>query len=218
MNRRDNSTHHQLLLDCVPAGEDGAFNEFTFTATNRLRRLDTIGSGGMGLVFKALHRSMDRIVALKVLPRFAVNSPEKVRRFQREIKATARLTHPNVVAAYDAHESNGTFFLVMEYVDGENLHEHVQRTGPLPVGDAVNIISQISSGLEQAHQSGIVHRDIKPTNIMLATDGTAKLLDLGLARTREIGRSLSVRNTGYSDPRSRRGYDEESVAFARCRM
>lgn len=144
--------------------------------------LDSVGSGGMGVVFKALHRPMERIVALKVLPGFAVNSPDKVSRFQREIRAAAKLTHPNIVASYDAYEADGMYFLVMEYVEGVNLTEQVQEHGPLAVEQAVHIIRQIAGALSESHKQGIVHRDIKPSNILLAVDGTAKLLDLGLAR------------------------------------
>ena len=153
--------------------------------------LDTIGSGGMGIVFKAFHRSMERIVALKVLPQFAVNSPEKVLRFKREIKAAAKLSHPNIVTALDAHGSNGTYFLVMEYVDGKNLMEHVVANGPFSVEDAINIIAQIAAGLNEAHRQGIIHRDVKPTNIMLSENGIAKLLDLGLSRTKQIAKEVS---------------------------
>jgi len=147
--------------------------------------LDTIGAGGMGLVFKALHRSMERVVAIKVLPGFAVDSPKKVSRFQREIKAAGQCSHPNVVAAYDAHESNGAYFLVMEYVPGVNLREHVDEHGPFSINEAVRIVADVSAGLSEAHRHGIIHRDVKPTNIMLAPDGAAKLLDLGLARTKQ---------------------------------
>ncbi len=150
--------------------------------------LDSLGSGGMGLVFKALHRSMERIVAIKVLPEFAVDSPDKVKRFQREVKSAAKLSHPNVVAAYDSYQRNGTYFLVMEYVDGVNLHEHVREHGPISVGQAIKIVDRVSAGLNAAHQLGIVHRDVKPTNIMLTSDGTPKLLDLGLARTMQWSR------------------------------
>ncbi|MCA9213037.1 MAG: protein kinase [Planctomycetales bacterium] len=146
--------------------------------------LDTIGSGGMGLVFKAFHRSMERTVALKVLPEFAVDSKEKVARFQREIRAAAKLSHPNVVTALDAHESNGTHFLVMEYVDGKNLHDCVQANGPFSAADAKQIVLQVAAGLGEAHHRGIIHRDVKPTNVMLTSDGVAKLLDLGLSRMR----------------------------------
>ena len=147
--------------------------------------LDTIGSGGMGLVFKALHRSMERVVALKVLPGAALNSPPKVSRFQREIRAAARLSHPHVVSAFDAHEDRGTHFLVMEFVDGPDLSQHVRKNGPLSVEEAVRLVAQTAGAMEEAHQQGIIHRDIKPSNVLLAPDGSAKLLDLGLARIRE---------------------------------
>ena len=155
--------------------------------------LDTVGSGGMGLVFKALHRPMERIVALKVLPRSVYGSPalregneaaNEIARFKREIKATASLSHPHIVTAYDAHESNGTYFLVMEYVDGVNAWDQVQQEGPLPVTKAVRIGEQIASALAEAHEQGIIHRDIKPPNILIAKSGDAKLLDLGIARVR----------------------------------
>jgi len=123
--------------------------------------LDSLGSGGMGLVFKALHRSMERIVAIKVLPKYAVNSVEKVKRFQREVKAAAKLTHPNIVTAFDAHERNGTYFLVMEYVDGKNLLESVTEQGPVSIAEAVRIVDQVADGLSAAHQQGIVHRDAR---------------------------------------------------------
>lgn len=152
--------------------------------------LDVLGEGGMGIVFKALHRSMDRIVALKMLPPFAVSSDEKVARFKREIKAVASIAHPNVVAAYDAHQFDGTWFLVMEYVKGMNLAETVLKNGPIPPDEAVNIVSQIASGLAEAHRHGIVHRDIKPSNIMLSDKGIPKLLDLGLASTKQLAQEL----------------------------
>jgi serine/threonine protein kinase len=148
--------------------------------------LDVVGSGGMGLVFKALHRSMERIVALKVLPPHASDSPDKIARFEREIKAAAKLSHPNIVAAYDAHEANGACFLVMEYVDGMNLWQHVREHGPFTVEDATRITIQMANALSEAHRQGIIHRDIKPSNILLTQDGNAKLLDLGLARLQQI--------------------------------
>ena len=154
--------------------------------------LDTLDSGGMGVVFKALHRSMDRIVALKVLPPDAVDSEEKVRRFRREMTAAASLTHPNIVTAYDADEFKGTHFLVMEYVAGRNLSRVVREDGPLPLRQAVDVIAQAARGLEHAHARGIIHRDIKPANLVLTPDGTIKLLDMGLARfAAAAGRSAS---------------------------
>lgn len=150
--------------------------------------LEALGSGGMGIVFKALHRSMERIVAIKVLPEYAVNSPDKVQRFQREVVSVAKLSHPNVVSAFDAHELDGTYFLVMEYVDGDNLRDCVNEGGPLAIEDAVRVIDQVAAGLSAAHAQRMVHRDVKPTNIMLTSDGTAKLLDLGLARTMQMAK------------------------------
>ena len=150
--------------------------------------LDSIGSGGMGHVYKAMHRSMDRVVAIKLLPHYAVDSADKIARFQREIKATAQLSHPNIVTAFDAHESNGVYFLVMEYVKGLDLWEQVRKQGPLTVEESVRIILQIADALAEAHRHDIVHRDIKPANILLSHDGEAKLLDLGVARVQTLGR------------------------------
>jgi len=144
--------------------------------------LDTIGSGGMGVVFKALHRSLDRVVALKMLPPRAVDSEEKVKRFRREVKTAAMLTHPNIVITHDAHEANSVHFLVMEYVNGSDLNQLVKTRGPLPATTAVDYVLQAARGLEHAHAQGIVHRDIKPGNLLLDANGTVKVLDLGLAR------------------------------------
>lgn len=147
--------------------------------------LEEIGRGGMGTVYKALHRQMDRIVALKILPKEKVDSPQKVRRFQREVKTAAKLDHPNIVTAFDATESNGTHFLVMSLVDGQNLAEYVRRHGPVSCSDAVNFILQAASGLDYAHALGVIHRDIKPANLLLNTEGKIKILDMGLARIHE---------------------------------
>lgn len=154
--------------------------------------LDSIGAGGMGIVFKALQRSLERIVAVKVLPRHAVDSPEKVQRFQREMRAVAKISHPNVVQAFDAHESNGVYFFAMEYVSGNDLAELVLDQGPLPIRDCIDVLMQIAAGLENAHQHGIIHRDVKPSNVLLRDDGVAKVLDLGLSRTREVTRETTA--------------------------
>jgi serine/threonine protein kinase len=154
--------------------------------------LDSIGAGGMGIVFKARHRSLDRIVALKLLPRQAVDSPEKVQRFQREMRAAAKISHPNVVRAYDAHESNGVHFLAMEYVEGRDLKSLVKKFGPVSVEQAVHVIAEAAAGLSSAHAEGIIHRDVKPANILLADDGNVKVLDLGLARTQELAQESTT--------------------------
>src|SRR5262245_36320435 len=144
--------------------------------------LDKLGRGGMGMVFKAEHRRMKRVVALKVMSPAAMNSPDAVKRFHREVEAAAKLTHPNIVAAYDANEARGVHFLVMEYVDGSDLAALVTKNDPLPVDTAVQDIVQAARGLEHAHREGVVHRDIKPANLLLNKSGTVKILDMGLAR------------------------------------
>ncbi|HWA98762.1 MAG TPA: protein kinase, partial [Pirellulales bacterium] len=144
--------------------------------------LDRLGAGGMGQVFRARHRKMDRIVALKVLPKKAVASPEAVERFHREVRAAARLIHSNIVTALDADEGQGTHFLVMEYVEGHDLSSIVKERGPLPVDEAVRYLADAARGLEHAHSEGIVHRDIKPSNLIVDKRGTVKILDMGLAR------------------------------------
>jgi serine/threonine-protein kinase len=146
---------------------------------------EKIGAGGMGMVFKAEHRRMKRTVAVKVLPPTALKNPAVLKRFHREVEAAAKLTHPNIVAAYDADESNGVHFLAMEFVEGIDLARHVKQHGPVSVADGVSYILQTAKGLEHAHRQGIVHRDIKPGNLLLDQHGTVKILDMGLARFQE---------------------------------
>ncbi len=149
--------------------------------------VDRIGAGGMGQVFKALHRRMDRTVAIKTLPTATMKDAAAVARFEREVKAAAKLRHPNVVAADDAGYANGVHFLVMEYVEGQDLSALVKKTGPFSVSKAVNYILQAAKGLEFAHRKGVVHRDIKPANLLLDTEGVVKILDMGLARIEASG-------------------------------
>ncbi|HIA61962.1 MAG TPA: hypothetical protein EYN93_03540 [Planctomycetaceae bacterium] len=144
--------------------------------------LGKIGAGGMGKVFKARHRRMDRIVALKVLPPNMMKHPEAVQRFRQEVKAAAQLFHPNIVTAFDAGEQSGVHFLVMEFVDGQALSAIVKEHGPFNLDKAIEYIQQASVGLQYAHDRGMVHRDIKPSNLMLDVDGEVKLLDMGTAR------------------------------------
>ncbi len=147
--------------------------------------LDSLDAGGMGVVFKAIHRPMNRVVALKMLSPHLLNSPDKVQRFRREVQVAASLTHPNIVTAHDADESKGLHFLVMEYVQGRDLKKIVDSNGPLTVDEAVDYVLQAARGLAHAHKKGVVHRDVKPSNLMLSTDGELKVLDLGLARLDE---------------------------------
>jgi serine/threonine protein kinase len=144
--------------------------------------LEKIGAGGMGQVYKAEHRRMKRVVAIKVLPPHIVKSPDTLRRFQREVEAAARLEHPNIVTAHDADEFQGVHFLVMQYVDGSDLSSIVRKHGPFPLVKAIELAIQIGKGLQHAHDQGIVHRDIKPANVLLDIHGAVKILDMGLAR------------------------------------
>ncbi|MDA0808609.1 MAG: serine/threonine-protein kinase [Planctomycetota bacterium] len=150
--------------------------------------LDLIDVGGMGMVFKAIHRTMNRVVAVKMISRQMLGSVDLVKRFQREVRVAATLEHPNIVRAYDADETRGVNFLVMEYVRGDNLSRIVRTSGPLPLDKAVDCIRQAAVGLQHAHERGIVHRDIKPGNLLLSDQGVVKILDLGLAH---IDESLS---------------------------
>ena len=149
--------------------------------------IDELGRGGMGAVLKAEHIRMKRMVAVKVLSKAVTKQPELVKRFEREVEAIARLRHPNIVTAYDADEDRGTHFLVMEYIPGRDLAVVVGQRGGLPVAEAVNYICQAARGLEYAHHCGIVHRDIKPGNLLLGDDGIVRVLDLGLARIDVFG-------------------------------
>jgi eukaryotic-like serine/threonine-protein kinase len=149
--------------------------------------LDKLGAGSMGMVFKARHRLLKRIVALKLLPPSLARDPGAVQRFEREAKAAATLAHPNVVSVLDADEFRGLHFLVMEYVEGRDLARVVRERGPLPVSQAIDCIVQAARGLKAAFEGSVVHRDVKPSNLLLQSGGTVKILDMGLARLDAVG-------------------------------
>jgi serine/threonine protein kinase/uncharacterized membrane protein len=151
------------------------------------RLLDRLGEGGMGQVFKAYHVSMDRMVALKLIPRDRVSNPLAVSRFYQEVRAVAKLSHPNIVTAYDVGQVGETHFLAMEYVDGIDLAKLVQQSGRLPIPKVCEYIRQAALGLQHAHEKGLIHRDIKPGNLIVARPNpdeppVIKILDFGLAR------------------------------------
>ena len=147
--------------------------------------LEPIGSGGMGTVYKALHRRMKRIVALKVIRTDLQHVPDRLKRFEREVQTAARLSHPHIVTAYDAGEDRGINYLICEYIDGESLTQMVRDSGPLDFSDALNCIMQVARGLEYAHRQGVIHRDVKPANILVDDQGDLKILDMGLARLQQ---------------------------------
>ncbi len=153
--------------------------------------LGVVGSGGMGQVYKARHRILDRNVAIKVMHTAKAANPQLVQRFYREARAVARLTHKNIVTAYDAGETAGGLYLAMEFVDGDDLSQIVAARGPLAIDQAVNVTLQAARGLACAHANNMVHRDIKPANLLLGCDGTVKILDLGLARFTEESEQTS---------------------------
>ncbi|MBN1854835.1 MAG: protein kinase, partial [Pirellulales bacterium] len=147
----------------------------------RYRILGLLGKGGMGNVYRAEHRLMERQVAIKVMNGQLLDRPEAVERFRREVRTAAKLVHPNIVTAFDAEQAGNRHLLVMEYVDGKDLAREVQQSGPMSVEEACLCIRQAALGLEHAHQSGMVHRDIKPQNLIRSGGGAVKILDLGLA-------------------------------------
>ncbi|MDX1945452.1 MAG: SUMF1/EgtB/PvdO family nonheme iron enzyme [Pirellulaceae bacterium] len=186
LQARKKLTKYQVALLKEGRGRELIFGDYLV--------LDRIGAGGMGQVFKALHRRMKRVVAVKQLPPETVGSPEAVRRFQREVEAAARLSHPHIVAALDAREEAGVHYLVMEFVEGRDLSRLVAEHGPLNVPLALSCIRQSAAGLAHAHEHGIIHRDIKPANLLLDKSGTIKILDMGLARvdTPDEGEALTT--------------------------
>jgi len=144
--------------------------------------IDKVASGGMGDVYKGVDRRSGDIAVVKVLPAAAAVDPELSRRFQREIELLSAVEHPNIVRAFDAGEANGSPFLAMEFVDGSDFGRIVRHRGPMAPEDAVECIRQAAVGLAYAHERGVIHRDVKPTNLMLDAEGVVKILDLGLAR------------------------------------
>lgn len=158
--------------------------------------LAKLGAGGMGTVYKARHRRMKRVVAIKVLAAGLCSDIAFVQRFQREVETVARLGHPNVVMAYDADEAEIGHFLVMEFVDGRDLASEVETNGKMAVARAAALIAQAARGLGYAHEQGIVHRDVKPHNLLLAADGTVKVTDLGLARLNTVTASSKLTQAG----------------------
>jgi serine/threonine protein kinase len=152
---------------------------------NQYVLMDKLGEGGMGEVYRARHTRLDRDVALKIMRKERLANPEAVKRFRREIKASAVLAHENVVLAYDADQSGEVHFFAMEFVDGVTLDRLVQEKGPLPIGEACEYVRQAAVGLQHAHEKGLIHRDIKPGNLLLDKSGVVKISDLGLVLIEE---------------------------------
>ncbi len=173
--------------------------------------LNKIGQGAMAVVFKAKQLSLDRIVAIKVLPKRLSDNPEFVERFYREGRAAARLNHPNIVQAFDVGESGGYHYFVMEFIDGKTVYDVVNDGRPMEESEALGLILQAAKALEHAHAQDLIHRDVKPKNLMLTKAGDVKLADMGLARemsdyataTAEAGRAYGT--PYYISPEQIRG-------------
>src|SRR5437868_14271985 len=162
---------------------------------------ELVGSGGMSSVYRAHDRLLDRKVALKILHEQYTEDADYVERFRREARAVAALSHPNIVTVIDRGEHENKQFIVFEYIDGENLKALIQRRGPAPVVTALELALQVARGLSFAHQQGLVHRDVKPQNVLLNGDGEAKVTDLGIARSLDVKHGVTQTGTvlGTSD-------------------
>src|SRR5919109_3276576 len=168
--------------------------------SERYRLDEKIGSGGMSSVYRAFDPTLERWVAIKLMHRDISHDPDQLERFRREARAVARLNHPHVVTVIDAGEDQGCPYIVFEYVAGETLKERIRRMGRLPVPEALAYAIEIARGLQAAHDRRIVHRDVKPQNVLIDEEGTAKVTDFGIARSLEgEGLTLAGRVLGTTD-------------------
>src|SRR4051794_10538808 len=177
--------------------------------SGRYRLKAKLGSGGMSTVYLAADETLDRPVAVKVMHREMSEQPDQLERFRREARAVAKLSHPNVVAVIDAGEDGGHPYIVFEYVEGENLKQRIKRLGPLEPQEALAYAIEIARGLSVAHKRNLVHRDVKPQNVLIDAEGRAKVTDFGIARQLEqqgvtdTGRVLGT--TDYVSPEQAMG-------------
>jgi serine/threonine protein kinase len=156
--------------------------------------LDKIAEGGMGTVYRGRNRLTGATVAVKVVPPHLLTNPVVLRRFEQEYNVARAIDHPNIVKALDFGREGDARFLVMEFVEGESLGQKIERDGAMPEADAIRIITQVAEGLQSAHAQGVIHRDVKPDNVLITADGVAKLTDLGLVK--ELDADLNLTRTG----------------------
>lgn len=162
--------------------------------------LEKIAEGGMGAIYKGRDRRDGTVVAIKIMPPHMAANPTLLKRFEQEFKAASKLDHPNIVRALDYNDAGTTPYLVMEFVDGESLGQKLDREKRMSEADAIRIMAQVAQGLHRAHKMGLVHRDVKPDNILVDKNGTAKLADLGLVKETETDLNLTKTGRGLGTP------------------
>ena len=175
--------------------------------SNRYEIIDKIGAGGMANVFKGIDRVLNRYVAVKVLKKEFSEDETFVKKFWSEAQSAAGLTHANIVNVYDVAEDRGLYYIVMELVEGITLKEYIQKKGKLTPKEVIGIIKQVCSGIDAAHSNNIIHRDIKPQNIIISKEGKVKVTDFGIAKATSSN-TISTNTMGsvhYTSPEQARG-------------
>jgi serine/threonine protein kinase len=175
-------------------------NDISGTTLGNYKLVRKIAQGGMGVIYEAIQINLDRKVALKVLTTELATRPEFLARFEREAKSAAALNHPNIVAVHDFGEADGRRYIIMEFIDGENLSEYISKRGKIPVENALAIVGQAAHALKAAAEKSIIHRDIKPSNLMLTRDGRVKVADMGLAKILTQDSELTMSSVSIGSP------------------
>jgi eukaryotic-like serine/threonine-protein kinase len=182
----------------VQSANSDELNALVGRSLGQFRIVERIGAGGMATVFKAYQPNLDRYVAVKVLPAYHARDPIFLKRFQQEARAVAKLQHANIVPIHEFGDENGITYIVMEYVEGGTLKDRLKR--PISIGEAVEFVIQAAEGLGCAHGHGIVHRDVKPANMLIRKDGNLLLSDFGIAKILEGTSNLTRAGTGIGTP------------------
>ncbi|GIW81795.1 MAG: hypothetical protein KatS3mg105_3602 [Gemmatales bacterium] len=162
--------------------------------------LQQIAEGGMGTVYRGRHKTTGQVVAIKIVPQHLANNQTLIKRFENEFRAASKLNHPNVVRALDYGLVAGRPYLVMEFVEGESVGQKLEREGKMPEAEAIRVIALAARGLEEAHRHGLIHRDVKPDNIMVTPNGEVKLADLGLVKETQADLNLTHTGRGLGTP------------------
>jgi eukaryotic-like serine/threonine-protein kinase len=162
--------------------------------------IEKVAEGGMGSVYRAKHRETGQMVAIKIMPPHMAGNPVLLKRFEQEFRAASLLDHPNIVRALDYADNGSAPYLVMEFVEGESLGQKIERDGRMTESEAIRIVAQVAQGLHRAHKQGMIHRDVKPDNVMVTPDGQAKLADLGLVKEVEADLNLTRTGRGLGTP------------------